>query len=370
MRHGLRRGSGGVMHPRVESLPKPAPDYRRFLDAVQRRRPERVPLVELAVHPDVVNVLLDERAAAPGDIRAAAARAVRLQHRLGYDAVRVSAPIPWNVQRLAGTDPSELSTSARQWADEHSGPIGSMADVEQFPWPRPADVDFGPVEAAMAALPDGMKLIGFAGGVLEFAMDLMGMERLMLAMRRDPPLVAGVIERVGQTVHAVFEQYCQIDAICALWLGDDLGHKHGLLVSPKFLQAQVLPWYKRFAELAHRSGRPFLLHSCGNTADIMPALVHEVGIDAKHSFEDAVLPVEQFIDQWGSRIGVLGGVDVHVLSIGDEDAIRRRTLQILEHAAPCGGYACGSGNSIPNYVAPANYLAMIEAVAEYNSGGD
>ena len=47
------------MHPRVEQLPKPAPDYRRFLQVLRRERPERVPLIELAVHSEVVNTLLD-----------------------------------------------------------------------------------------------------------------------------------------------------------------------------------------------------------------------------------------------------------------------------------------------------------------------
>jgi len=47
------------------------------------------------------------------------------------------------------------------------------------------------------------------------------------------------------------------------------------------------------------------------------------------------------------------------LSRGTEDDIRHRTEQILTACAPGGGYACGSGNSITNYMAPANYLAMI-----------
>jgi uroporphyrinogen decarboxylase len=210
-----------------------------------------------------------------------------------------------------------------------------------------------------------MALSGFSGGVLEFAMDLLGMERFMLATRRDPQLVAAVIERVGATIHAVFAAYCQIDAVCAIWLGDDLGYKTGTLLAPQWLRAHIVPWYRRFAELAHAHGRPFLLHTCGNTAAVMPDLV-AAGIDAKHSFEDVIQPVEQFVDTWAGKVAVLGGVDVHLLAVGDEAAIRTRTLQILEHAAPRGGYACGSGNSIPDYVPPEHYLAMVEAVIDFN----
>lgn len=353
------------MHPRVEQLPPPQPDYRRFLQVTDRKRPDRVPLIELAVHPEVVAALLDEPL--PTDRAEVIEQCVRVHHRLGYDVVKVAAPHPWRVGRLEGHDASELSRGTREWADEHHGPIGNREEFDRYPWPKPTDVDFHPLERAAAILPDGMKLIGFSGGVLEFAMDLMGMERLMLSLRRDPELVGDVIERVGRMIYSVFETYCQMDAVCAIWLGDDLGHKHGLLVSPRFLKGQVLPWYRRFADLAHEHDRPFLLHTCGNTANIMPTLVQEVGIDAKHSFEDGIEPVERFIDRWSDRIAVLGGVDVHLLSVGTEDAIRGRTLEILEYADERGGYACGSGNSIPDYVSPEHYMTMIEAAAAFNS---
>lgn len=358
------------MHPRVERLPEPEPDYRRFLAVLRRERPDRIPLIELAVHPEVVTTLLAEPPVATGnpraDLRIANQRAVRVQHRLGYDVVKVSAPIPFGVRRLQGQDNSSVSRGVREWLDEHRGPIGSLDDVECYAWPTVRDVDFGPLEAATEILPDGMALIGFAGGVLEFSMDLLGMERLMTSTRREPALVAAVIERVGQIIYGVFETYCRMDSVCAIWLGDDLGHKHGPLLSPKWLTEHIVPWYRRFAELAHEHGRPLLLHTCGNTATVMPAIV-DAGIDAKHSFEEAIEPVECFYDRWIERIAVLGGVDVHLLSAGTEAEIKQRTRAILEHVAPRGGYACGSGNSIPSYVSATNYLALIEAVAEFNA---
>jgi uroporphyrinogen decarboxylase len=346
---------------------------RRFLQVVRRERPDRVPLIELAVHPDVVNALLDESPVAGDDSRAslcvAAQRAVCLHHRLGYDVVKISAPIPFHVRRLVGRDPTwgpVESRPYREWTDERHGPITTRADFDGYRWPTTRDVDFGPLEAAAAALPDGMALVGFSGGVLEFAMDLMGMQHLMLSLQRDPELVAAVVERVGGIIHGVFAAYCEMERVCAVWLGDDLGHKHGLLVAPAFLRTHVVPWYRRLAELAHAHGRPFLLHSCGQTEALMPTLVEEVGIDAKHSFEDGIEPVERFIDHWGRRVAVFGGVDVHLLAVGDEHAIKARTRAILEYAAARGGYAAGSGNSIPNYVGPLQYVAMVETVHEFN----
>ncbi|MFH0979928.1 MAG: uroporphyrinogen decarboxylase family protein [Planctomycetota bacterium] len=357
------------MHPRVESFPTPRPDYRRFLAAVRRQGAGAVPLIELALDPEVVAALLEEALPATDEEagrRALAEQTVRLLYRLGYDVVKMSAPMPFEIRRLGAEDTAPLSRGQRQWQDQHHGCITSLDDLARFRRPAGSEADFAAFEAACRMLPDGMALLGFCGGVLELTCDLLGLEQFLYAVYDAPELVAAVIDHVGQTVYEVFEIYCQMEACCALWLGDDLGSKNGLLVSPDWLRQHVFPWYRRYVELAHRQGRPFLLHSCGNISAVLPDLIDEVGIDAKHSFEDAILPVEQFIDRWGDKVGTLGGIDVDLLARGPEQAVVARTRQVLEHAAPRRGYACGSGNSITNYVPPDNYLAMVETVARFN----
>jgi len=39
-------------------------------------------------------------------------------------------------------------------------------------------------------------------------------------------------------------------------------------------------------------------------------------------------------------------------------------MGMLERSSACGGYALGIGNSVPEYVPDAHYLAMIRAVLE------
>jgi uroporphyrinogen decarboxylase len=356
------------MHPRVEKLPRPDPDYSRFLAAIARKNRERTPQVELAVHPEVVAALLGDEVGGPAEHGSPAAvkQTVRLMYRLGYDVVKVSAGIPLDLAVVTGQDASGLSRSQRSWQDARGGCIATMEDCAIYTWPGRHRIDYSPVSAAIEVLPAGMKLLGFCGGVLEYTTYLMGLERFMLALYDAPELVREVVDRVGEVLYNVFDMYCATEQVAALWLGDDLGSKNGLLVSSAFLRERILPWYRKFAELAHQHDRPFLLHSCGKTNEIMPALVADVGIDAKHSFEDAIQPVEDFIERWGDRVAVMGGVDVNLLALGDEAAIRRRVLQVLERGAPTGGYVCGSGNSIPNYVSPGNYLTMIEVLADFN----
>jgi len=355
----------------LDAMPKPEPDVGRFKTVLRRGTPDRLPLVELMIADEVLAALQGGPLAplpAAGDragLRRWAEQRVRLWWRLGYDYYRVRAEIPFDVNWVPAADTAPAAAGERHWVNEQQGVIRSREDVERYRWPTKADIGFEQAEAAIACLPEGMEAIGFSGGVLEWSSTLLGLESFSTAIYDDPELVRDVVDRVGQAIYEAFEVFCEMDAIFAIWLGDDMGFKTATLISPDHLREFILPWHRKYAELAHRRGRFFMLHSCGNIEAVMPDLVDTVGIDAKHSFEDVITRVENFKLEWGSRVAVLGGVDVDILSRGTPEQVRRRTRAILETCA-AGGYACGSGNSIANYVKPENYLAMLQTVHRWN----
>ncbi len=360
------------MIDRVEALPRPDPNVAHLLTAVRHGRPPRVPMLELKFDDEIAAGLLDEALVPwnPVGTRQERRRCLRqhihLWHRLGYDAFRLRVALPLAVDRIAAEDTAELSRGRRAWQNEHTGCIRSKADIEAYRWPSVRDIDFSFAEAVAGELPDGMACLGFSSGVFEWSSWMMGLESFALALYDAPYLVREVVDRVGQLIHEVFETFVAMDHVCALWLADDLGFKTGTLIGAEHLRQYILPWHRRYAELAHRHNLPFLLHSCGQIDVIMPDLVEDVGIDARHSFEDVIEPVESIKDRWGDQVAVLGGVDMDILSRGTERDVIARTQRVLEHCAPSGGYACGSGNSVSNYVPIDNYLAMVEAVMRFN----
>jgi uroporphyrinogen decarboxylase len=148
--------------------------------------------------------------------------------------------------------------------------------------------------------------------------------------------------------------------IGALWLGDDLGYKTSTILSPRHLRQFIFPVQKKLAAIAHAHNMPFMLHSCGNLERILPELIEDVGIDARHSFEDAIIPVGESKRRWGDRIAILGGVDMDFLCRSTEDEVRAYTRRVIEECAPGGGYALGTGNTVANYIPVRNYLAMVQ----------
>ena len=139
-----------------------------------------------------------------------------------------------------------------------------------------------------------------------------------------------------------------------------MGHRTGTLISPDDLREFVLPGHRILASFAHMHGRPYFLHSCGNLSEIMEDLIHNVRIDAKHSFEDTIEDVRDAKRKYGESIALLGGIDVDFLCRADEDAVRMRVRSTLSTCMAGGGYCLGTGNSVANYIPVDNYLAMLD----------
>jgi uroporphyrinogen decarboxylase len=286
---------------------------------------------------------------------------VEFWYRMGYDFVRYEEGLPLPDRRNAVADTAPGSTKQREWTDEHHGVIETWEDYEKYPWPSVSDCDFSSFEFLNRRVPDGMGIIlSHAGGVFEHLSWMMSLEGLSLALFENPELVKAVADRLGSLMVGFYKHILDLDRLVALFPGDDMGYKSATMISPAHLRLYTLPWHRRFAAMAHERGIPYFLHSCGNVVSIMEDLITDVRIDGKHSFEDAIIPVQEFQSRYGERIAVLGGLDINILSGKSAEEVRRHVRFLLETCGGRGRYAVGSGNSVPSYVPVENYLAMIE----------
>lgn len=362
-------------------LNKPRPDGGHFIEVVMGRRTATPPLVEYLVDDVVMRPiaegLLGRRWVAEGasgtshEIRRGeadrTAQAAYLDTfiefwlRMGYDFVRYEKALDFPEGHLEIADTAPGSPKKRAWADQHRGAITSWEDFERYPWPRVEEFDFFPFEYVSAHLPDGMGMITcHGGGIYEHLSWIMSYEGLCIALYDQPDLVKAVADRIGGLLVRFYEHLLGLDRVIAIFQGDDMGFRTGTLVSPQALRSFCLPWLTRLSAMAHAKGLPYFLHSCGNLLDIMDDLIDVVGIDGKHSYENAIIPAPEFQKRFGSRIAVLGGLDINILTRETPEGVRRETGRLMEECGARGRYAVGSGNSIPSYIPVANYLAMVE----------
>jgi uroporphyrinogen decarboxylase len=243
--------------------------------------------------------------------------------------------------------------------------IRDRESFKSYDWPDPDAFDYSRLSGAESLLPDGMKLIVFSpGGVLENVIFLVGFESLCMLLVDDPDLMKDIFDAVGQRLVRYYEICAAYDTVGALISNDDWGFKTGTMLSPADLRRLVFPWYKRIVEAIHAAGKPAILHSCGKLDEVMDDIIEDMKFDAKHSFEDAITPIEEAYERWGGRIAILGGIDLDFICWSSPEQIRKRCKAMLAKTEKKGGYALGTGNSVPEYVPYENYLAMIKSVTE------
>ena len=94
----------------------------------------------------------------------------------------------------------------------------------------------------------------------------------------------------------------------------------------------------------------------------MEDIIVDLKYDGKHSYEDKIMPMEEAYNKWSSRIAIIGGIDIDFLCRSTPEEVYGRAREMLERSREKGGYALGTGNSLPYYIPEENYLAMIAAV--------
>lgn len=263
-------------------------------------------------------------------------------------------------------DTAGLSRGKRAWAEEGKGIITSWDDFNNYNWDA---LRLNLEEWAVfweANVPSGMK-ISVMGLLYEQVMErLLGYEGLFFMLHDQPDLVEAVFNRWGDIMYGIYEQAVKYDFVGAIFHGDDMGYKTGTIISPDQLRKYFFPWLKKYVDLAHSHGKMFWLHSCGNLKTIMEDLIEDVKIDAFHSFQEEIIPVQEFKKKYGDRLATLGGVDVDNLVRMDEQRLRKYCRNILDECMPLR-YAFGSGNSVTNYVPLENYLIMLEEAYRWSA---
>lgn len=331
------------------------PDFENLAAILERRAPKR---------PTIFEYFLNERLYArfsaletpdPADLYASATRLAKAFSAAGYDYVTLSCP--WIFPS------SQPETKLASHSLNHAAVIYDRASFDRYPWPDFAAMDDGYIDRVAEELPEGMGIVmASSDGILETATALLGYDNLCLMLYDDEALVEDIFGRIGGIILAFYKKALTHKRVRTLILNDDWGFHSQTLIAPNQLRKYVFPWYNECCKLAHESGRYTILHSCGAHREIFDDII-SMGFDARHSYEDKILPVEEAYREYAGRIAVVGGIDVDFLCRKSPEEIRARARNLLKMTGSVG-YALGSGNSIPAYVPDENYMAMTSAALD------
>ncbi|HPN84920.1 MAG TPA: uroporphyrinogen decarboxylase family protein [Victivallales bacterium] len=326
------------------------PNFDNMLRVLERKKPSRPTLFEFFLNTPLNERITGEKLTAePGSLESKRHN-MRAYYKAGYDYSTLLTGFKFG----RPTSPSEESISLNDGAI-----VTDRKSLETVKWKRPDDFDYSEIDILAKELPKGMKFIEFApGGVLENLVWWVGFDNLCFMLVDDPGLVQDIVDAIGSRLLRHYEILGQFESVGAMIVNDDWGFKTQPMLSPDDMRKYIVPWHKKIVEAIHKSGKPAIMHSCGNLKDLMDDIIDEIGFDGKHSYEDNIKPVEEAYEMWGNRIAIIGGIDVDFLCRNTPDLIRERSRQMLKRTADRGGYALGSGNSIPEYVPQDSYFAM------------
>lgn len=333
------------------------PDFEQLLKVLRREEPDRPVLFEYFMNGELFTFLTGKNYAAATNRDEQVKIVIEAFMKAGYDYVTIPARYFSDLRFETSTHDTKATTSQNE-----GFVITSRETFETYPWPHPGNGDFALFERLQPCLSPQMKfIVPGPGGLLENVINLVGFENLCFMFFENEELVHDIFDAVGSRLLQFYELCARIEQVGALIVNDDWGFKTQTMFDPETLRKYVFPWHKKMVEAIHSQQKPAILHSCGNLAAIMDDIIDDLKYDAKHSFEDTILPVEQAYQKWGNRIAILGGMDMDFLARRTAGEISARAKNLLAQTGG-KGYALGSGNSIPAYIPVENYLAMVNTV--------
>jgi len=194
-----------------------------------------------------------------------------------------------------------------------------------------------------------------------------GMENMLMLMLDDPGFIHELFVAHAQLVIDIHEGMRRMGMeFDGAFLSDDLGYRVAPLISPTLYRELVYPYHKRLCDHFAAHGLKTLLHSDGNVAPLIPHFL-DAGFAGLHPLEaKAGLHVRDLKAQYGSRLVLLGNIDVRKLS-GTRQDVEEEVVSKVLVAKENGGYIFHSDHSVPSSVPFENYCLAIDLARQYGA---
>lgn len=336
--------------------------YERFMAALRREEPDRVPIWELIINE-------------PTKSTWGATSLVDFVEQEDLDGITIFEDGRETPLDDAGDTPSDVTRKVMDewgvvWGETEfdipyplTGPIRSASDLASYTPPDPDDDHrLQGLHEAVDKFKGERAIVFLTHDGFEFPHYLRsGMDHLLMDYVDNPGLVHDLAEITVDFKIRLMKRAVEAGADVIV-SGDDYAGRTGPFMSPAHFREFIFPYLKRSVDAAHDLGVPYIKHTDGNLWPIMDQMV-DAGIDAIDPLEPiAGMDVGEMKARYGDRLAVIGNIDVtELLPSGTEQDVEEAVKETIAKGAPGGGYILASSNSIHPAVKPGNYRAMVKA---------
>jgi len=340
----------------------------RVLTALDRKQPDAVPFLEIAIDEEVGFRLLGttqekerflpmlrlkDSGARIGPMRGDGLYLYKLAQKLHLDGFgfRIEPPLFVKTKTSGG----------REYIVD--GKIKTRENLVRIRMPDPDDTMlYAPARKFLDNYKDTYAAFAVINIGPEPAMLSMGQEHFFISLYENKNLVKDVLNLYCDwTARAL--KYIQDMDFDFIWSSDDLAYNSGPMFSPQMFQSIVLPPMR---QVAQNITLPWIFHSDGNLMPILDDII-DLGISALHPIEPKAMDIIHLKQAYGGKICLVGNIDLNTLSRGTPQEVEEETRRKIRKVGPGGGYIVSSGNSITSYCKPENVLAMSQAILHYGT---
>lgn len=337
----------------------------RILTAINGGIPDKIPIIELAIDPEVMNVIY------PGidyldffehfDIDGLTLFYDLLYEDVAPDVKKDCFGVLNNFKSMEGHFPVPIEPLINNDID----PMKFLDDYEMPDGRDPRHLAL--LQKAIEKFKGKKAVALIMHTSMWYPLCMRGYENFMLDIYERPEFVHRLTNMFMDFFLEIERQAIEM-GVDVIIDGEDYAGINGLVMSKKHIEEFLLPGLKRAIKLAHDNGVPFVKHTDGNIYPIIDMLI-EAGIDCLNPIEPAAgMNLRDVKNKYGKKISLWGNVDCsHLLTFGNPSEVRKATRECIADAAHGGGYILSSSNTIHSQVPAENFVAMVETCREFGN---
>jgi uroporphyrinogen-III decarboxylase len=248
-----------------------------------------------------------------------------------------------------------------------SHPLADDNAIHHYQPPDPNRPElYTPSEKVIRDFKDDYWIVGVTvTTIFETAWALRGLEQMMLDMVTDTDLANHILE-IPYQYHLTAAKKLTEMGVDMIWIGDDIGAQHKMMISPRMWRKYFKPRLANFiTELKAINPKiKVAYHTDGNVALVIPELI-EIGIDVLNPIQPASMDPAEIKKQYGDKLCFWGTIDEqHTLPFGSAADVKDEVIKRINTVGKNGGLILAPTHHVQLDTPLENFWAMVNTIQE------
>lgn len=203
--------------------------------------------------------------------------------------------------------------------------------------------------------------------IFECAWALRGYAQLMMDFLLNPDIAHHILD-IPYHYHLSAAKNLVEMGVDMIWVGDDIGAQHQMLISPaawrQFLKPRLADFISEIKAI--NPSLKVAYHSDGTIYPIIPELI-EIGVDVLNPVQPACMDPARLKKEFGDRLCFWGSIDEqHTLPFGSPQDVKAEVITRLKTLGKQGGLIIGPTHHVQLDTSLENFWSMVDTITHTN----